>query len=124
MEGRRKEELGAEFKGVERGWCLGDENFRRELLDQVKRGPGPSHYGAEVREGAEMRAEGLVLEGLKRMRWTEKDLERRRKGDPGKVGLAVQLRASTTMPLVWIARRLNTGSRGYLTWLLYQAANK
>jgi len=120
MEARRKEELGGEFKRVERGWCLGDEAFRRELLEQLSTGPGPSHYGAEVQEGAEVRAERLVKEELKRMRWTEKDLASRRKGDPGKVRLAIRLRARTTMPLTWIASRLNMGSRGYLTWLLYR----
>jgi hypothetical protein len=52
------------------------------------------------------------------MRWAELDLARRRKGDSGKVRLASELRARTTMPLTWIAQRLNLGSRGYLTWLL------
>jgi hypothetical protein len=45
-------------------------------------------------------------------------LEQRRKGDRGKVALAKELRARTTMPLTWIAGRLNMGSRGYLAWLL------
>ena len=93
MEGRRQEELGGECKRVERGWCLGDEAFRRELLEQVTAGPGPSHYGAAVQEAAEVRAERLVIEALKRMKWTEKDLASRRKGDAGKVRLALGLRA-------------------------------
>jgi hypothetical protein len=42
------------------------------------------------------------------------------KGDPEKVQLAAELRRETTLPLAWIARRLATGSRGYLTWLLYR----
>jgi hypothetical protein len=43
-----------------------------------------------------------------------------RKGDPAKVKLAAAVRAQTTMPLAWIARRLAMGSRGYLTWLLHR----
>jgi REP element-mobilizing transposase RayT len=35
MEQRRAEDLGAEFKPVERGWCLGGETFRAELLEAV-----------------------------------------------------------------------------------------
>jgi hypothetical protein len=124
MEARRREVLAGQFKKVERGWCLGSEAFRRELLEQVTAGPGPSHYGAEVQEGAQVRAERLVLEGLKRRRWTENDLASRRKGDQGKVRLAIALRAKTTMPLAWIAGRLHMGSRGYLTWLLHRESKK
>ena len=32
MERRRREELSAEFKPLERGWCLGSEAFRAEML--------------------------------------------------------------------------------------------
>jgi len=118
MEWRRREGTMGEFKGMERGWCLGDEQFRRELLEQVSTGPGPSHYGEAVQEAVEVRAERMVVEGLKRLGWTEEVLRARRKGDPSKVGLARELRAKTTMPLAWIAARLSMGRRGYLAWLL------
>ena len=36
------------------------------------------------------------------------------------MGLARELRAKTTLPLAWIALRLNMGSRGHLAWLLQQ----
>src|SRR5579863_5558957 len=49
MEGRRQEETADEFKPVERGWCLGDEEFRQELLEQVDCAPGDSHFGEAVR---------------------------------------------------------------------------
>ncbi len=62
----------------------------------------------------------MALAGLARLGWSEQELHRRRKGDPGKVKLAQELRAQTTMPLAWIARRLSMGSRGYLAWLLQQ----
>jgi hypothetical protein len=120
MEWRRGEDLGGEFKRVERGWCLGGEAFRQELLEQVDTRPGPSHFGEVVREAEAAQAERLVLEGLKRMGWSEADLGVRRKGEPGKVDLAWELRSHTTMPLAWIAERLNMGARGYLAWLLQQ----
>jgi hypothetical protein len=117
-EWRRREKPGEEFKPVERGWCLGDEEFRRELLEQVSTRPGPSHYGEAVQEAVVVEAERRVAEGLKRLGWTEADLKRRRKGDAGKVRLAQELRSRTTLPLGWIAERLQMGSRGYLDWLL------
>jgi hypothetical protein len=45
MEVRRAMEDGEEFKRVERGWCVGSEAFRRELLEQVSQGAGTEHFG-------------------------------------------------------------------------------
>jgi putative transposase len=118
MERRRWEELEPEFKPVERGWCLGSEQFRAELLAAAGERVGRSHYGAERQEAGEVRAERLVRAGLQKLGWTEKELSERRKGDKGKVKLARQLRTETTMTLSWIARRLHMGSWTYVSNLL------
>jgi hypothetical protein len=123
MEWRRGEDLRGEFKRVERGWCLGGEEFRQELLEQVDARSERSHFGEAVQEAEAAQAERLVVEGLKRMGWSEADLGARRKGERGKVQLARELRSKTTMPLAWIASRLNMGSRGHLGWLLQQRAS-
>jgi hypothetical protein len=123
MERRRQEELEEEFKSIERGWCVGGEAFRQELLEQVTVRPGPSHFGPAVQEAVEAQAERLTAAALKRIGWTEQELQGRRKGDPQKVELAVELRSKTTMPLGWIAQRLCMGSRGHLAWLLQQRKN-
>jgi hypothetical protein len=73
-----------------------------------------------VQEAEGAQAERLVVEGLQRMRWSEADLRARGKAERGKVQLARELRSKTTMPLAWIAQRLNMGSRGHLAWLLQQ----
>jgi putative transposase len=118
MERRRWEELESEFKPVERGWCLGSEAFRAELLATAGERVGRSHYGAERQEAGEARAERLVRAGLQKLGWTEKELSERRKGDKAKVKLARQLRAETTMTLSWIARRLQMGTWTYVSNLL------
>jgi REP element-mobilizing transposase RayT len=118
MERRRREDLGNEFKPVERGWCLGSETFREELLAAAGERVGPSHYGSERRESGAARAERLVREGLAGLGWTEKELSGRRKGDKGKVKLARRLRTETTMTLRWIAERLQMGSWTYVSNLL------
>jgi hypothetical protein len=118
MEWRRGQDLRGEFKRVERGWCLGGEDFRQELLEQVETRSGPSHFGEVVQEAEVVQAERRVIEGLKRIGWSEADLKARRKGEPKKIELAWQLRSQTTMPLAWIAERLQMGSRGHLAWLL------
>jgi len=99
------EDMRGEFKRVERGWCLGGEEFRRELLEQVDTRPGLSHFGEVAQEAEAVQAEQWVIEGLKRMGWSEADLRAPRKGEPRKVDLAWELRSQTMMPLAWIASR-------------------
>jgi REP element-mobilizing transposase RayT len=118
MERRRREDLRQEFKPVERGWCLGSESFREELLAVAGERVGRSHYGSERQETGEARAERLVRAGLKALGWGEKELSERRKGDKEKVKLARRLRAETTMTLGWIAGRLQMGRWTYVSNLL------
>ena len=110
MELRRWEGRAEEWKGVRRGWCLGGKGFRKELLAQMSERVGASHYGAERQESGEEKAERIVVQELKRRRWTEKDLQERRKGDLGKVKMALRLRRESIMTLKWIAQRLQMGS--------------
>jgi REP element-mobilizing transposase RayT len=123
MEWRRRQELGPEFKPVERGWCLGSDQFRLELLAAAVERVGPSHYGAERQAAGAVRAERLVRAGLQALGWTEKELSHRPKGDSGKVEIARQLRTETTMTLSWIAGRLHMGSWTYVSNLLREKSH-
>ena len=105
------------------GWCLGDEAFRQELLERVSAKAGPQHYGAEVTESAEAKAEGIVAEELAQRQWKTEDLAAMRKGDAEKVAIARRLRRETTMTLAWIAARLRMGSKTHLAHLLYWAGH-
>ena len=67
MEGRRASEDGDEFKSVVRGWCLGGQSFRQELLAQTSERAGAEHYGVEIRESAEEKGEGLTREELQKL---------------------------------------------------------
>ena len=48
LEERRGTEEGEEFKPIRRGWCLGEETFREELLTQMSERMG----GGALRRGA------------------------------------------------------------------------
>lgn len=111
MEERRRSEENTEaWAPVRRGWCLGGEAFRKELLAQVSERRGAHHYGAELQEGEEEKAERLVKEELARRKWSEKELAEKPKTDRHKVRIALRLRRDTTMTLAWVARRLQMGS--------------
>lgn len=102
------------------GLVSGKRSFPAELLAQVSERQGRWHYGAEWVESAPAKAERLLAKELARLGWAEADLALRRKGDRLKVSLAAKLRAQTTMTLEWIANRLQMGTHGHLTHLLYR----
>ena len=99
---------------------MGDEALKQELLAQMSGEAGSSHYGAELRESAEAKAERIMVEELRRLGWTEDELKRQRKGHRWKVQMARRLRAETTMSLKWIAGRLAMGSGSMVTHCLRQ----
>jgi REP element-mobilizing transposase RayT len=117
MEARRLAEQGKDPEAELPGWCVGSEAFRKELLAQMK--AGPEHFGEEIRESEEEKAERLIKEELKVLGWRETDLEKRPKGDPAKVRIALRLRQETTMTLAWVAKRLHMGTKTHLSHLLY-----
>jgi putative transposase len=110
MQERASQESPDDYKPLRRGWCLGDESFRKELLGQMAERVGANHYGAERQESGEEKAERMVAEELRKRGWTEANLKSRRKGDSEKVKIAARLRRETIMTLKWIAQRLQMGS--------------
>jgi hypothetical protein len=119
MELRRAGEDGEEFEPILRGWALGSEQFRKELLAQMSDRRGAEHYRAEIRESALEKAERMTLQELRKLGWDEQALERRLKGDPQKIKIALRLRQETTMTLAWVAERLKMGTKTHLAHLLY-----
>jgi REP element-mobilizing transposase RayT len=122
VEAQRASEDGGRFQTLRRGWCLGSDAFREELVGKMSERMGREHYGTERAETDEAKAARVVVEELKRRKWTEKTLRERPKGDPDKVKIAQRLRAETVLPVAWIAERLHLGSRNYANFLLWRAA--
>jgi len=111
MEERRGKDKPGEWKAVRRGWFLGGESLKEQLLELMGGALRAHHGGEEKRETDEQKAERLVLEELAKRGWAEQDLEERRKTDAVKVKMAARLRRETVMTLDWIAERLQMGCR-------------
>jgi hypothetical protein len=82
---------------------------------------GKWHYGKDLRESAEAKAERWIGEALRLEGVEEVQLRRWRKGHPYKVKLANKLRSEATVTVEWLARRLQMGTRGHLAHLLSRA---
>ncbi len=117
-EARRSEESNTDYRGIRRGWCLGREEFRKELLAAATQRVGASHFGSERQETGEAKAERLIAEELKRLNLALGELRKMPKGDKRKVQIARRLRNETTVTLKWVADRLHMGSWTYVSNLV------
>jgi hypothetical protein len=56
------------------------------------------------------KAERIIGEEPQRLGWNEADLPQRNQSDPEKLALAARLRRETTLPVKWIAARVQLGT--------------
>jgi REP element-mobilizing transposase RayT len=124
MEKRRFEADGQAYPGLKRGWCLGSEEFRQELLEQMHGRIGANHFGPERKESAEESGRRILAQKLSELGLTLVQLEALPANATVKVELARRLRRETTLSLKWIAEQLGVGSWKYLSNLVGQEAPK
>ena len=102
---------------LRRGWFFGSEAFKEKLLGvaerALKKSAGRRNYkaAAEVKAHGEARAELLVKAGMKVCELDEEALRALPRGDRRKALIAQVVKAETTVPLDWIAARLDMGAR-------------
>ena len=97
MEARRRAEGAGQYEP--KGWCLGSDEFRQELLAQVSTLATSKDAGEEIQQSALAKAQRITQEELEALGWGAPDLQGRRKSDPRKVEIAARLRRETTMTL-------------------------
>ena len=114
MEARRKAEQTEEGEKLPRGWCVGSDRFRQELLEQMTTMAQSRFAGPEWRETNEKKAERLLSEELNERGWQAQQLCGLPKADPEKLKIALRLRTETSVSLKWIAERLSMGAPAYL----------
>jgi putative transposase len=111
MEARWLEEVDeAALKPFRRGWCLGSQEFKEQMIELMEGKLGDSHAGELHRESTEQKANRVIAQEMASLGWTEADLDCRLKSDPGKLAQAARVRKETTLPITWIAARLRMGT--------------
>jgi REP element-mobilizing transposase RayT len=111
MEARRLEETDDEaLKTFRRGWCVGGDEFRKQMLEKMEGKLGEHHSGELRRETAEAKAKRIVAQALRRLGWKETELASRRKSDPAKLAIAARLRKETTLSIKSIAALVHLGT--------------
>lgn len=110
------------WQKIRRGWHLGGEEFRQELLERiggaVKKADRRSFSGGEVQAHDEACAEQWIAKGLTALAITEADLADLLMNGPEKVALAWLVRKNTSMRTTWIKARLKMGTAtGFASYL-------
>jgi len=117
LEALRGKTLEAE-KQLARGWQVGDDRHRQQLLQQIEGKIREAHPCLYRQHDAEVRAQAIVTEELKKRRWTTEELVSRRKSDKDKIKVAQRLRKETSVTIDWIAKRLQMGTANSLSTVL------
>lgn len=108
-----RENLESDWKSIRRGWCLGEEDFRNQILTRIEKvisGRKRTSYSGEALDkhdtmGCERKLEkilnacGMTLNSLREMK----------KGDVLKRVVAWALRRHTTVSNIWLSSKLNLG---------------
>lgn len=111
-----------EWKPIRRGWYLGDEAFRDELIDllgqSIKKVKRESLSGKEILYHDETVARRWIQAGMKKMNLTAKKLSAMKKSCPEKYALAWLVRKHTCVPNAWIKEQLKMGkATNFATYL-------
>jgi hypothetical protein len=89
-----------------------DRGDRREdiFLDDVDRQDFLKTLAEACRKTGWQAHAYCLKEEMSRLKWREGDLASRPKNEPGKLVIAARLRRETTLPIKWIAARVQLGT--------------
>jgi len=97
-------------KQLKRGWFVGGEDFRKWLAQQLPI-PSDNLRGEQRRAHDECEAERLLDVALVELKMTEDEFLKLRFNSPEKQAVVWLLKSHTTAAGVWLAQRLQMGSR-------------
>ena len=106
-------EYDARWNDIRRGWFLGDEEFRKDLLSRIGNAVAgkrrDSFSGEQVLRHDEVEAERLVCLGLKALGLVDGKLDQLKKNCAEKYAIAWLVRRNTCVRNQWIKDRLEMG---------------
>ena len=89
---------------------MGDTESKKHMLAKMEGKLGEHHSGELLRETAEVKADRILGEELRRLGWKEAELANGPKSDPAKLAIAARLRTETTLTIKAIASRAHLGT--------------
>jgi putative transposase len=107
------EQLAMDRSALRRGWIMGNEKFRNQMLDLMKerKGGGDNLRGEQRKMHGEHQAEQYIKKALDILRVEESELLAMKSTQPTKQAIAWLLKKHTVVTAVWIAGRLSMGHR-------------
>ena len=113
------EVLAAEWKSIRRGWFLGGETFRDEMLvrigERMESRKRESYSGEAVKGHDLKRAEELLQKGLQALKVGQGEILVMKTTDERKQALTWLIRSSTQVSCEWICEQLGLGHRSNIS---------
>ena len=108
-------ETGESYKALNRGWCLGDGDFKQRMLDKAEdilsKNKQESNSGTIQKEHSINAAIRLMSRSLEKLEMHQDMLKKMNKSAIEKKAIAAQIANQTLAPTEWIAAQLHMGHR-------------
>jgi putative transposase len=115
LEATTSAEQQEQWRQLRRGWYLGSDGFRDQLMDYAARAvtghQRASYEGAALQRHDEDEAERLVSGALTQLGMLSEELATRKRNDPAKQAVAWLVKGRTVVSDTWIVKRLEMGDR-------------
>ena len=97
-------------KEMNRGWCIGSDDFKRSSAADFLKNNGPARLGHEaLKEFNYLQWEILVVKALKAVRKTQADATNDKYSEAWKLAIASKMKRETSVTNQWLSNRLNMG---------------
>jgi REP element-mobilizing transposase RayT len=97
-------------KEMNRGWCIGSEDFKRANSAGFLKKDGVARLGhEELKEFNQLQWESYVLAALKAVRKTQADVTAGKYSEAWKLAIASKMKRETSVTNQWLSDRLNMG---------------
>lgn len=110
-----EKELASERKSLKRGWCMGTEVFRDQLLDMLEKPSSDNYRGEQRRAHGEYMAKDLLKNGVLVLGCSIAEAKDLPHNNMEKQALVWLMKSYTVVTGEWIRKELNMGSRANIT---------
>ena len=108
-------ETGKSYRELERGWCMGDGDFKQKMLDKAEgvltKNKRESNGGSIRTDHSEQEASRMVTDALESLGIAVEDLAKMSKSGLEKRAIAALVSSKTLVSTEWLAETLHMGHR-------------
>jgi len=119
LDPKSRQRLAIERKSLKRGWYMGTEDFRDQLLSLIDKSTSDNFRGDQRREHGEYMAKEYIKNGLKSLQCSLSDIKEMPQNDIRKQALVWLIKKNTVVTGEWIRKEIDMGGKANISRALH-----